>query len=87
MRCFGVVFVMVTHRIKIHLTLPLLRVGAVLLDAFFFSDFVPLTVLDFYLEPIFQQNVSSCPWLIPTRLKLVSWCLQVQRWESGGILC
>lgn len=86
MCCFGV-FVMVTHRIKIHLTLPLLRVGAGLLDAFFFSVLVPLTVLDFYLEPIFQQNVSLCPWPIPTCLKLVSWCLQVQRWESGGILC
>lgn len=47
---------MVTYRIKIHLTLPLLRVGAGLLDTFFFSVLVPLTVLDFYLEPIFQQK-------------------------------
>lgn len=41
---FGFVFAMVTHHLKINLTLPVLRVAAQLLDTFFFRVLVPVTV-------------------------------------------
>lgn len=54
--CLGFVFPMVTHQLKIHLYYLVLRVGAGLLETFFFSVLVLLTVLGFYLEPVTQKR-------------------------------